>query len=185
MGRALFRKEALAHQQESAISTVTFLPPPSYKVYTALALITLMAAVLLLTVVTFPQRETFWGVLVSRGAEAPTGEKRLHALLYVPSEAIGRLQLGQAVRLQYQGLPERVFGRSTGRVAAISSQLLLPQELGALAPKMGAAFALEVHIPRTTAVFQGRRMELRKGMPLRGEIVTARQTLWHWIWRKT
>ena len=58
----------------------------------------------------------------------PSKGEALEAHLFVPTRAIGFVEIGQEVRLQYDAFDYRTFGLQQGHVQEISATPLLPSD---------------------------------------------------------
>ena len=70
---------------------------------------------------------TLIATIVPDGAE-------LHARLFVPTRAIGRVHPGQAVAIRYEAFSYQKYGTFKGRIADVSNSVLLPQEVEKISP---------------------------------------------------
>lgn len=105
---------------------------------------------------------------------------RLEAWLYAPSRAIGFLQAGQEVRLNFDAFPYQRFGAGRGTVTAISR---VPVEAHAIEPDLGLTepvFRVRVAIDRL-APGVPKRAQLRPGMTLSANVVLERRRFWEII----
>jgi membrane fusion protein len=100
------------------------------------------------------------------------------AELYVPSSAIGFLEVGQEVRLSIDAFPYERFGIVKGHIAAIASAAVLRTSHGGDAVPV---YLVTVSLPQPWIVGFGRRQPLLAGMTLSARIVTRRQTLLEWL----
>ncbi len=107
----------------------------------------------------------------------PDGTRPL-AELQVPSNAVGFLAVGQAVRLSVDAFPYERFGVIEGRIESIATAATLrPMPDGKSAP----VYLVNVELPDPWIVAFGRRQSLLAGMTLSARIVTRKQTLLEWL----
>lgn len=108
----------------------------------------------------------------------------LRARLLVPTRSIGKVQPGQTVSLRYDAFPYQKYGSFKGRVADVSSSVLLPQEIEKIAPvKMSeSAYVLDVVLERQAVPLGGAgQAQLRPDMTLSAMIEIDRRPLIAWI----
>jgi len=108
-------------------------------------------------------------------------DSQLQAELFVPSRAIGMVERGQAVRLNYDAFPGRVFGTFEGRVARISDYVLLPAEIPPTFPIGEASYKVQVRIEQHEVMTASGQWPLRPGMLLGAEIRLERRRLVDWL----
>jgi membrane fusion protein len=103
---------------------------------------------------------------------------RLEVWLYAPSRAIGFVQPGQAVRLQFDAFPYQKYGAGRGTVAHISR---VPTEPAALDGALGIqepVFRIRVAIDEAVPRLSGAAARLRPGMTLSANLVLEKRNLW-------
>ena len=106
---------------------------------------------------------------------------QLEAHLYVPTRAIGFVEVGQEVRLLYGAFDYRQFGVQAGRVAEISSSIFSPWELQASIQLSEPAYRVTVQIGSQAVAAYGRQFPLQSGMLLSADIVQEKRSLLTWI----
>jgi multidrug resistance efflux pump len=108
----------------------------------------------------------------------------LHARLFVPTHAIGKVHPGQSVAIRYDAFPYQKYGTFKGEVREVSSSVLLPQEVEKVAPVRlrEPAYMLEVDIERqSVALGEHRQAPLRPDMLFTATIEIDRRPLLAWI----
>jgi membrane fusion protein len=77
-------------------------------------------------------------------------ESELHARLFVPTRAIGKVRAGQSVSIRYDAFPYQKYGSFKGRIEDVSNSVILPQEAERISPVKLAepAYVLDVAIQR-------------------------------------
>ncbi|MGA9583464.1 MAG: HlyD family efflux transporter periplasmic adaptor subunit [Allosphingosinicella sp.] len=104
-------------------------------------------------------------------------EAKPNAELRVQTSAAGFLAPGQEVRLAVDAFPYQRFGTIEGRIESISSAALPPgDEEGA-----GASYLVTVRLARPWVDAFGRRQPLLPGMTVSARIVTAKRSLFQWL----
>jgi membrane fusion protein len=100
----------------------------------------------------------------------------LEAIIYLPSRALGRLQIGQQVMISYDAFPYQLHGSFAAEIVHIGTaiidprEFLIPLELNEPVYLVRASLAQQ-HVENPAV------MELRSGMRFSAEIVTSRSTL--------
>jgi membrane fusion protein len=108
----------------------------------------------------------------------------LHARLFVPTRAIGKVRPGQAVSIRYEAFPYQKYGTFKGQVEEVSNSVLLPQEVEKVAPVRLAepAYVLDVLIERQSVTLgDERQVALRPDMLFSATIEIDRRPLLAWI----
>ena len=114
---------------------------------------------------------------------APEGAA-LHARLFLPTRAIGKVHPGQEVSIRYDAFPYQKYGTFKGRVKEVSSTVLLPQEVAKVTPvRLGEpAYVLDVSLERQTVLLgDNHPVPLRPDMLLSASIEVDRLPLIAWI----
>ncbi len=108
----------------------------------------------------------------------------LHARLFVPTRAIGKVRPGQAVSMRYEAFPYQKYGTFKGQVEEVSNSVLLPQEIEKVSPvRLGEpAYVLDVVIERQSVTLgDERQVALRPDMLFSATIEIDRRPLLAWI----
>lgn len=107
--------------------------------------------------------------------------------LFLPSEAIGFVRIGDKVRVRYQAFPYQKFGQYHARVTSIARTALSAGELsasGMLAtdPRGGNTFYRVIATLDTQNVTAyGKPQPLQAGMALQADILRERRRLYEWV----
>ncbi|NCP14637.1 MAG: HlyD family efflux transporter periplasmic adaptor subunit [Sphingomonadales bacterium] len=107
----------------------------------------------------------------------PDGSE-LRAELYVPSNAIGFLEVGQEVALALDAFPYQRFGTTPARVTAIAAAPVV--QAGADGNAIPAYLVIAA-LERNRVSAYGDQRELIAGMTLTARITTERQSLFEWL----
>ncbi len=110
----------------------------------------------------------------------PEGDT-LTAELFVPMRAIGFIEPGQTVHLQYASFPYQQFGFAEGTVDTVSRTLIKPdQAVGPLS--FGApAYRVSVSLKRQSIQAYGKEVPLKADMQLEADIIFNRRSLIAWL----
>ncbi|HEX6730825.1 MAG TPA: hypothetical protein VF074_12460, partial [Pyrinomonadaceae bacterium] len=106
-------------------------------------------------------------------AELVCAGEALHAELVVPETGLGKLEIGQAVKLKYDALPFQRYGVRHGRVTWLSP--------AATGTNEGPAFRARVELVETEMLVQGQSRPLIAGMSGKAEIVVGNRSLIEYV----
>ncbi|WP_395404666.1 HlyD family secretion protein [Pseudoduganella sp. UC29_106] len=123
------------------------------------------------------------GESVAAGAALATivpKASRLEAHLQAPSNAIGFVAEGQAVRLRIAAFPFQKFGYMTGRVRSVDRGPITETAAGAQG-RVEAVYRIAVSLDRQTVAAYGQQRPLRTGMALEADIKQDRRRLIEWL----
>jgi membrane fusion protein len=129
----------------------------------------------------------FVGAAVDSGsliAAIVPDESALHARLFVPTRAIGKVRTGQTVSIRYDAFPYQKYGTFKGRIEDISNSVILPQEAERISPVKLAepAYVVDVAILRQIVRLDGdHEAALRPDMLLTATIETDHRSILAWI----
>lgn len=104
----------------------------------------------------------------------------LEAVLYLPTEKIGFVGLGQEARLRYHAYPYQRFGVFTGTVLEISDTVTLPTDFPELM-LTGPSFRVRVGLPSQTVLAYQKSLPLKAGMTLEADLITEKRSLLQWL----
>jgi membrane fusion protein len=97
--------------------------------------------------------------------------KRLEAELYVPSTALGMLAAGTPVLLHLDAFPSHLYGPLRGEVTDVGTILVPPSYLPETADRTLPAYRVRIRLATQSIAIRGRKIELRPGMTLGGDMV--------------
>jgi multidrug efflux pump subunit AcrA (membrane-fusion protein) len=106
-------------------------------------------------------------------AELACAGETLQAELRVPETGLGKLEIGQGVKLKYDAFPYQRYGVRYGRVAWLSP--------AASDTADGSTFRAHVEISDREMVVQGQSRQLIAGMSGTAEIVVGNRSLIEYI----
>jgi len=111
----------------------------------------------------------------------------LVAQLYVPSRAVGFVEVGDKVLLRYQGYPYQKFGHAKAEILSVAKTALAIQDLktiGTISPEQQAnnepIYLIRAKLDIQTIKAYGRDIPLRVGMALEGDIMQEKRKLYEW-----
>ena len=117
----------------------------------------------------------------------PAGSE-LEAQLYLPSRAIGFIEVGQSVLLRYRAFPYQKFGHYQGTIAKVSRSTvnraeLSPQMRGATDPLAldEPVYPVTVRLGSQTVNAYGRAIDLQPGMILEADVLIENRRLIEWV----
>ncbi|WP_077296504.1 HlyD family efflux transporter periplasmic adaptor subunit [Aquaspirillum sp. LM1] len=110
-------------------------------------------------------------------------DAQLEANLYLPSRAIGFIEIGQKVRLRYQAYPYQKFGQYDGIVKEIARSPIPVNELPMASPLISqeVVYRVTVKLAAQYILAYGKQIMLRPGMALEADIEQERRRLIEWI----
>lgn len=110
-----------------------------------------------------------------------SGDSSLLAELYLPSSAIGFVEAGQRVKVQYDAFPYQKFGVAEGVILAVSSTGQMPNELGVPAERPLLLYRVEVALAEQSVKAFSKEFPLQPGMELSAVIVLENRRLIEWL----
>jgi len=105
----------------------------------------------------------------------------LQAELFIPVRAIGFVEVGQDVRIQFDAFPYQHFGTYHGRITNVSQTVLLASDVEAPVALKEPAYAATVALDQPNVVANGKKIPLQPDMSLRADIILEKRTLVDWI----
>lgn len=105
----------------------------------------------------------------------------LIAEVYIPSRAIGFVEPGKQVKLQYDAFPYQKFGIAYGKISNVASAAQLPQEIGINSQTGGPVYRVEIRLETQSVEAFSRDMPLQAGMELTANIVLEDRKLIEWL----
>lgn len=106
---------------------------------------------------------------------------RLEAHLFVPTSAVGFVEVGQEVRLLYGAFDYRRFGIHVGTVTEISSAIFSPMDAHANIMVNEPTYRVTVQISEESVEAYGQQFPLQAGMLLTADIVLEKRSLIKWL----
>ena len=106
---------------------------------------------------------------------------RLEAHLFVPTRAIGFVEVGQEVRLLYGAFDYRQFGAHAGTISEISSAIFSALDAQANIRVNEPTYRVTVRIDRESVEAYGEQFPLQAGMLLTADIVLEKRSLFAWL----
>lgn len=148
-------------------------------------------------VLTAPQSGTVAALQLEQGSSVkadrplvsiiPAGSE-LEAQLYLPSRAIGFIEVGQPVLLRYRAFPYQKFGHYRGTIAKVSRSTvnraeLSPQMRGVADPQTldEPVYPVTVRLDSQTVNAYGRAIALQPGMSLEADVQIENRRLIEWV----
>ena len=108
-------------------------------------------------------------------------ESVLQAELFVPTRAIGFVQLGQQVRILYDAFPYQQFGAYSGRVLSISQTILTRSDTSGPIELKEPAYRVTAALDRPDIDAYGKKIPLQADMLLRADIIIEKRSLISWL----
>ena len=105
----------------------------------------------------------------------------LIAEVYLPSRAIGFVESGQQVKLQYDAFPYQKFGSAEGRITPVASTAQFPQEIGLASQSPEPVYRVEIELDSQVVAAYSKELSLQAGMELSADIVLENRRLLEWL----
>jgi membrane fusion protein len=105
----------------------------------------------------------------------------LQAELFVPTRAIGSVEVGQDVRILYDAFPYQHFGTYRGRIIKVSKTVLTSSDVATPITLKEPAYKATVALDQPYINAYSKRIPLQPDMLLRADIILERRTLVDWI----
>jgi len=105
----------------------------------------------------------------------------LEAEVFIPTRAIGFVQVGQEVRLLYDAFPYQKFGTFRGRITSLSQTVLTKSDISAPISLNEPAYKATVALARTSVETDGKVVPLQPDMLLTANILLERRTVLSWL----
>lgn len=102
--------------------------------------------------------------------------------LFVPTNSIGSIELGQKVYLRYQAFPYQRYGMYEGHVSEISSSIISRHDLdiGSILPNE-PLYRVKVRLGQQEITSNEKRFTLSAGMLVDADIVQESRPIWKWL----
>jgi len=110
----------------------------------------------------------------------PSGSP-LQADLFIPTRAIGFVEVGQTVRILYDAFPYQRFGTYQGKIARVSQTVIMNPDKFAPVDIKEPAYKATVALDRPDVDAQGRRIPLQPDMLLKADIILEARPLALWL----
>jgi membrane fusion protein len=105
----------------------------------------------------------------------------LEAHLFLPSKAVGFIEMGQTVQLRYEAYPYQKFGQYEGKVREISRTALSAEELKLHAGSREALYLVKVALKTQQVMAYGKPSALQDGMQLEADVLIDTRKLYEWV----
>jgi len=109
------------------------------------------------------------------------GNSPLQAELFVPTRAIGSVEVGQDVRILYDAFPYQHFGTYRGRIIKVSTTVLTSSDITTPVTLKEPAYKATVALDQSYINAYNKKIPLQPDMLLRADIILERRTLVNWI----
>lgn len=106
---------------------------------------------------------------------------RLDAHLYIPTRAIGFLEVGQSVNIRYDAFPYQKFGTYPARISEIAKSIISPGEMPVTIPLREAVYKVVAILEKQNIDAYGREIMLKPGMILSADVILTERSLFEWL----
>ena len=103
-------------------------------------------------------------------------DDRMQARLFVPTRAIGFLEIGQEVRLLYDAFPYQSYGVYGGRIASVSRTIVNQGEIAVPVALTEPSYLVTVDLDRPDVEAYGKQIPLQPDMLLTADIVLGKSS---------
>jgi membrane fusion protein len=110
----------------------------------------------------------------------PSGSP-LQADLFIPTRAIGFVEVGQTVRILYDAFPYQRFGTYQGKIVKVSQTVIMNPDKFAPVDIKEPAYKATVALDRPDVDAQGRTIPLQPDMLLKADIILETRPLALWL----
>lgn len=108
-------------------------------------------------------------------------DSTLIAEVFLPSRAIGFVETGQEVKLQYDAFPYQKFGVAYGEIFSVASTAQLPQEMGVPSQTGEPIYRVGIELQSQSIMAFSKDVPLQAGMELTADIVLENRRLLEWL----
>jgi membrane fusion protein len=105
----------------------------------------------------------------------------LQAELFVPTRAIGFVEVGQPVRILYDAFPYQQFGTYTARVKKISKTILTKPDIAGPVDLKEASYRVTAELDRPEIDAYGKKVPLQADMLLKADIILEKRSFLRWF----
>ncbi len=105
----------------------------------------------------------------------------MFAEVFIPSNAIGFIDMGKAVRVMFDAFPHQRFGSVSGHVSHLGRVALSEHELPQQIKLEGATYRARVQLDHQFINAFDREFQFRPGMTLRAEIILENRSFLEWL----
>lgn len=106
---------------------------------------------------------------------------QLQAELFVPTRAIGFVQVGQPVRILYEAFPYQSFGSYTGRTIRVSDTILSTSDIAVPIALKEPVYRVTAALDRPDIDAYGKKVGVQPGMLLKADIILEKRSLLNWL----
>lgn len=105
----------------------------------------------------------------------------LEAQLYIPTRAIGFIQIGQQVNIKYDAFPYERFGLYEGTVSKISNSVLGQNEIPIDLQLKEPVYKITISLTQQSIWAYGEEFLLKPGMMLSADVILDKRSLFEWL----
>lgn len=105
----------------------------------------------------------------------------LYAELFLPSRAIGFVDVKQKVLLRYDAFPYQRYGLYEGEIIQVAEAVINPNEAAIPLPTQEPVYRVKVAIDAQHVDAHGKKMPLQAGMSVSADIILEERSLGEWL----
>ncbi|ENU93605.1 hypothetical protein F971_00863 [Acinetobacter vivianii] len=109
---------------------------------------------------------------------------KLIAELYIPSNMIGFIKVGDKVLFRYEAYPYQKFGHAEGRIISVSKASLLSSDLpnnSIITQEQKSIYIVKAKIDKQSIMAYGNQQQLQVGMIFEADILQETRSLYEWV----
>ncbi|MBM6596762.1 HlyD family efflux transporter periplasmic adaptor subunit [Microvirga pudoricolor] len=105
----------------------------------------------------------------------------LQAELFIPTRAVGLVEVGQDVRLLYEAFPYQKFGTYRGRIVKLSQTVLVGSDVAGPVVLKEPSYKATVSLARNTVSIDDKVVPLQADMLLSADIILEKRSIMTWL----
>jgi len=105
----------------------------------------------------------------------------LEVNLYLPTRAIGFLEIGQAVNIRYEAFPYQKFGTYPGTISQIAKSVIMPNEMSSGLSINEPVYKVVATLKSQDIKAYGKEIMLKPGMMLTADVILDERSLFEWL----
>jgi membrane fusion protein len=107
--------------------------------------------------------------------------RELRAELFIPTRAVGLVEVGQKVRILYEAFPYQKYGTYNGHIVSLSSTILTGSEISSPVQLKEPAYKAIAALESVDIDADGKRVPLQADMLLTADVILEKRSVMAWI----
>jgi membrane fusion protein len=113
--------------------------------------------------------------------EIVPSHSELRAELFIPTRAVGLVEVGQKVRILYEAFPYQKYGTYSGQIVSLSETILTGSDISAPIELKEPAYKAVATLDRPDIDADGKRISLQADMLLSADIILEKRSMIAWL----